>query len=373
MKITYNDVYNLLMLASSRKPYLVYSYRNVKTPRQGSKNIYKGKTVTICWASASEKDSIALVVLPPAKTEKLITECIYARENRGKTKYMPVLYGNLQAAISQFAKEKAELLKRKQTNATLTTKATTTTKPITSTKTTKPELVKATAVKTPINVDDLNSYVRGRNTADINYRVTHSDTDILLRNCGELFQGLALLAVVKTDQLSKLEGTFTRRTARFNSGNKTVIYYPISDRGQTYKEDIDKIIASVGKPINKVVPLHKEFKITTEYLNKYITDLVSISLETNPEMLAAMNVQSDKPILVYAISTRLTDNKKLLRLNNDKRIVSGLLGFPKATLFWVEVPDYITESFVKTLTELVIKIVEDDANHVSVKDLGKAN
>lgn len=368
MKITHKDVYNLLMLASSRKPYLVYSYRNVKTPRQGSKNVYKGKPVTICWASASEKDSIALVVLPPAKTEKLINDCIYARENRGKTKYMPVLYANLQTSIAQFAKEKAELLKRKQAKTGIVDKPSK--KPVVF----KAEQIGSSVVsKTSVNIEELNGYVRGRNTTDYNFRVVHSDSDILLRNCGELFQGLALLVVVKTEKVSKLEGTFTRRTARFATGDKTVIYYPISDKGVTYKEDLDKIISQIGKPAKKVVPLHKEFTITDTYLNTYKTDLVSISLETNPEMLAAMNVKSERPLLVYAISTRLTDNKKLLRLNSDKRIVSGLLGFPKATLFWVEVPTYITESFVKTLTELVLRIVEEDSKHVLVKDLSRAN
>lgn len=378
VRITRDDAFNLLMTAHVNKPNLVYSYKEVKLPRQSSQNEYKGRAVYLCWAEDGSKD-VAIKVLPSKVTDVLIKDCINARKKRKKTMYTQYLYETLQNHLIQDQKErlerqaKAKVKEQKSIPSNVTTQKTALKRnQVMQKEVTKVES-KNKEVTTKELESELNNFIKenyNKVTNEIDIRVVNSSDDKLLQSItstlkesGYLFSGLQLAVRVPKSKLKVLDDLLTDDfkvpVSRTDMKMGTIAYFSLigcKSIGE-YKGRIRPILTKLSK---------ENSCISDNFVRSLSTKHVQVGLESRPEAINKFTAdnQVTKGIL-YILDICSQDLKGFESLNNSKEYVSGYISYTETavggngkTLLFIGLTDEMSQSYIEGLTKKVNSYVD---------------
>lgn len=325
MKVTYNDVYNLLMSANKAKQYLVYSYRKQSLPKPSSKNVYKGKPVYLCWVDKSDKSNVALMVLPATATVDLINNCIAARTNRGKTKYIPVLYQDLQEGIRKFRVSSKEVTFK------------------------EPKLV---LTKEEISELDVNLRKLGKkNSMHISlgkHFLSKESPKVLTL---DLFLDFSQFTKIKDLNLNFIHN-YTK--SYFDNDGNTV---SINLLDKETKEDLFNHLEFILGKLLKEGETGEAFVISDAYLKTLETEHVKLLLTAEKDALNFFNVPEDEPILIYIVDFK-DKQKNLTAVRDYKKYSCYFAFFDDYTAIGVQLPTFLTEDYFDDLTSEINSIVD---------------
>lgn len=337
MKVTYNDVYNLLMSANKTKQYLVYSYRKQNLPKQSSKNVYKGKQVYLCWVDKSDKSNVALMVLPATATIDLINNCISARNNRGKTKYIPILYKELQEGIRKFH---------------VSSKQVTFNGP-------KLALTKEEFAEINYKLHDFSKkfYTYARLSYFFESKEEPKVLTLYMLLTGVQFNKLKPLNLEYTNSYPEnyfdtLEGMPVKKQS------VTIKLKDCKNKGDVLKR-MDLILSTLLQKQAKEEVKEKEFEVTPEFLKTLETEHVKLILTKNENELKLFSFKSG-PAIYYMIDF-YAGNKLFKHIQDDCRYESGLFGhdYEKFTTFGIELPEKVDKDYLIELTNEINSTVNE--------------
>lgn len=337
MKVTYNDVYNLLMSANKTKQYLVYSYRKQNLPKQSSKNVYKGKQVYLCWVDKSDKSNVALMVLPATATVDLINNCISARNNRGKTKYIPILYKELQEGIRKFQ---------------VSSKQVTFNGP-------KLALTKEEFAEINYKLHDFSKkfYTYARLSYFFESKEEPKVLTLYMLLTGVQFNKLKPLNLEYTNSYPEnyfdtLEGMPVKKQS------VTIKLKDCKNKGDVLKR-MDLILSTLVQKQAKEEVKEKEFEVTPEFLKTLETEHVKLILTKNENELKFFSFKSG-PAIYYMIDF-YAGNKLFKHIQDDCRYESGLFGhdYEKFTTFGIELPEKVDKDYLIELTNEINSTVNE--------------
>lgn len=337
MKVTYNDVYNLLMSANKTKQYLVYSYRKQNLPKQSSKNVYKGKQVYLCWVDKSDKSNVALMVLPATATIDLINNCISARNNRGKTKYIPILYKELQEGIRKFQ---------------VSSKQVTFNGP-------KLALTKEEFAEINYKLHDFSKkfYTYARLSYFFESKEDPKVLTLYLLLTGVQFNKLKPLNLEYTN--SYPENYFdTIEGMPVNKQSVTIKLKECKNKGDVLKR-LDQILSTLLQNQDKEEVKEKEFEVTPEFLKTLETEHVKLILTKNENELKIFSFKSG-PAIYYMIDFH-AGNELFKHIQDSCRYESGLFGhnYENFTTFGIELPEKVDKDYLIELTNEINSTVNE--------------
>lgn len=336
MKVTYNDVYNLLMSANKTKQYLVYSYRKQNLPKQSSKNVYKGKQVYLCWVDKSDKSNVALMVLPATATVALINNCISARTNRGKTKYIPILYKELQEGIRQFRVSSKQVTFNGQKLAL-----------------TKEEFAE---INNDLNGLSKKYYTYARLSYFFESKEEPKVLTLYMLLTGVQFNKLKPLNLEYTN--SYPENYFdTLEGMPVNKQSVTIKLKDCKNKIEVIKR-IDKILSTLFQKQVQEEVKDEEFEVTPAFLNSLATKHVKLKLTKNANDLKLFSFDFG-PAILYMIDFH-AGNKMFSYLNDYCKYESGLVGNSenKLTVFGIELPYKVDKDYIIELTNEINSTVD---------------
>lgn len=337
MKVTYNDVYNLLMSANKTKQYLVYSYRKQNLPKQSSKNVYKGKQVYLCWVDKSDKSNVALMVLPATATIDLINNCISARNNRGKTKYIPILYKELQEGIRKFQ---------------VSSKQVTFNGP-------KLALTKEEFAEINYKLHDFSKkfYTYARLSYFFESKEEPKVLTLYMLLTGVQFNKLKPLNLEYTNSYPEnyfdtLEGMPVKKQS------VTIKLKDCKNKGDVLKR-MDLILSTLVQKQAKEEVKEKEFEVTPEFLKTLETEHVKLILTKNENELKFFRFKSG-PAIYYMIDFH-AGNELFKHIQDACRYESGLFGhnYENFTTFGIELPEKVDKDYLIELTNEINSTVNE--------------
>lgn len=337
MKVTYNDVYNLLMSANKTKQYLVYSYRKQNLPKQSSKNVYKGKQVYLCWVDKSDKSNVALMVLPATATVDLINNCISARNNRGKTKYIPILYKELQEGIRKFQ---------------VSSKQVTFNGP-------KLALTKEEFAEINYKLHDFSKkfYTYARLSYFFESKEEPKALTLYMLLSGVQFNKLKPLNLEYTNSYPEnyfdtLEGMPVKKQS------VTIKLKDCKNKGDVLKR-MDLILSNLVQKQAKEEVKEKEFEVTPEFLKTLETEHVKLILTKNENELKIFSFKSG-PAIYYMIDFH-AGNELFKHIQDACRYESGLFGhnYENFTTFGIELPEKVDKDYLIELTNEINSTVNE--------------
>ena len=337
MKVTYNDVYNLLMSANKTKQYLVYSYRKQSLPKQSSRNVYNGKQVYLCWVDKSDKSNVALMVLPATATVDLINNCIAARTNRGKTKYIPVLYQDLQEGIRKFR------VSSKQASFN--------------------------GKKLALTKEEFDEINYNLNRVSKKYS-TYARLSYFFESKEEP-KVLTLYMLLSGIQFNKLKHLNLEYTNSYPDNYfDTLEGMPINKQSVTVKlkdcknkvevlKRIDTVLSTLfqKQPVEEVK--EKAFEVTPAFLKTLETEHVKLILTKNENELKLFSFKSG-PAIYYMIDFH-AGNELFKHIQDSCRYESGLFGhnYEKFTTFGIELPNKVDKDYLIELTNEINSTVNE--------------
>lgn len=337
MKVTYNDVYNLLMSANKTKQYLVYSYRKQNLPKQSSKNVYKGKQVYLCWVDKSDKSNVALMVLPATATIDLINNCISARNNRGKTKYIPILYKELQEGIRKFQ---------------VSSKQVTFNGP-------KLALTKEEFAEINYKLHDFSKkfYTYARLSYFFESKEEPKVLTLYMLLTGVQFNKLKPLNLEYTNSYPEnyfdtLEGMPVKKQS------VTIKLKDCKNKGDVLKRMYLILSTLVQKQAKEEVK-EKEFEVTPEFLKTLETEHVKLILTKNENELKLFSFKSG-PAIYYMIDFH-AGNELFKHIQDACHYESGLFGhnYENFTTFGIELPEKVDKDYLIELTNEINSTVNE--------------
>jgi hypothetical protein len=366
------------MTAHVNKPNLVYSYKEVKLPRQSSQNEYKGRAVYLCWAEDGAKD-VAIKVLPSKVTDVLIKDCINARKKRKKTMYTQYLYETLQNHLIQEQKErlerqaKAKVKEQKSIPSNVTTQKTVLKRnQVIQKEVTKFESKNKEVAPKELE-SELNNFIKtnyNKVTNEIDIRVVNSSDDKLLQSItstlkesGYLFSGLQLAVRVPKSKLKVLDDLLTDNfkvpVSRTDMKMGTIAYFSLigCKSIEEYKGRIRPILTKLSK---------ENSGISDNFVRSLSTKHVQVGLEYRPEAIKKFTTdnQVTKGIL-YILDICSQDLKGFESLNNSKDYVSGYISYTGTavggngkTLLFIGLTDEMSQSYIEGLTKKVNSYVD---------------